>query len=197
MRCALPIVATEATLLLAEIAFRSKGWLEVVPMLVRACLGFLAGASFGCFAGEDSERGKRGCLGRHRKTSGLKDGLELAGADHGIDFGDALLNLVAVALDEAAGDNELFGRARGFVAGHFKDGIDGFLLGGVNEAAGVDDEDFGIFRTGGQTRAGAIKKAHHNLGVHEVFGTAQGNKAHGRARGWGKFAHLSIVLRIE
>ena len=85
-----------------------------------------------------------------------------------MDFHD----FVAVALDEAAGDDELFGRAGGFVAGHFEDGVDGFLLGGVDEGAGVDDEDLGLLRMGGEARAGAVEQAHHDLGVDEVFGAA-------------------------
>ena len=87
----------------------------------------------------------------------------------------------------------LLARAGGFVAGHFEDGVDGLLLGGVDEAAGVDDEDFGVFGAGGEARAGAVEQAHHDLGVDEVFGAAQGNKAHGRGRGWGGFGHMSIV----
>ncbi len=58
------------------------------------------------------------------------------------------------------------------MAGHFEDGVDGLLLGGVNEAAGVDDEDFGVFWTGGEARTGAVQQAHHDLGIDEVFGTA-------------------------
>jgi hypothetical protein len=58
------------------------------------------------------------------------------------------------------------------VAGHFEDGIYGFLLGGVDEGAGINDEDFGFFGMGGETGAGAVEQAHHDLGVYEVFGTA-------------------------
>ena len=59
-----------------------------------------------------------------------------------------------------------------FVAGHFEDGVDGFLLGCVDEAAGVDDEDVGLFGPGGQACAAAIEKAHHDLGVDQVLGAA-------------------------
>ena len=132
-----------------------------------------------------------------REAGGFENGFQFAGADDGVHFGDALLDFVAVALDEAAGDDELFGASRSFVAGHFEDGVDGFLLGGVDEAAGVDDEDFGFFGMGGQPRAGAVEQAHHHLGVDEVFGAAQGNKAHGRGRGWGILAHIAIVPGME
>ena len=112
----------------------------------------------------------RDCGGR--ETGGFKDGFKLASAYYGIDFRDALLDFVAVALDEAAGDDKLFGRAGGFVAGHFEDGVNRLLLGCVDEAAGVDDEDFGFFRVSGEAGAGVIEQAHHDLGIDEVFGTA-------------------------
>ena len=50
-----------------------------------------------------------------------------------------LHDFVAVALDQASGDDEFLGRAGGFEAGHLEDGVDGLLLGGVDEAAGIDD----------------------------------------------------------
>jgi hypothetical protein len=86
------------------------------------------------------------------EAGGFEDGFELAGADYGVDFGDVLLDLVAVALDEAAGDDEALGFAAvgDLVLHHLEDGVDGLLLGGVDEAAGVDDEDFGVFGARGE-----------------------------------------------
>ena len=55
---------------------------------------------------------------------------------------------------------------------HFEDGVDGLLLGGIDEGAGVDDEDFGVFRGVGEARAGAVEQAHHDFRVDEVFGAA-------------------------
>jgi len=140
-------------------------------MLVRTGLGFFAGEGHGGVgAGEDVKgRGLRGGLG---DACGCKDGFKLAGADDGVDFGNGLHDLVAIALDEAAGDDEFAGGAGGFVAGHFQDGVDGLLLGGVDEGAGVDDEDFGVFGAGGEAGSGAVEQAHHDLGVDEVFGAA-------------------------
>ena len=78
-------------------------------------------------------------------TGGIEDRFELAGADDGVDFRDVFLNLVAIALDEAAGDDKLACAALGLVAGHLENGVDRFLLGCVDEGAGVDDEDLGLF----------------------------------------------------
>ena len=65
----------------------------------------------------------------------------------------------------------------GFVAGHLEDGVDRFLLGRVDEGAGVDDEDIGGFGVGGDARAGAVEQAHHDLAVDEVFGAAEADEA--------------------
>ena len=107
-----------------------------------------------------------------RNASRFQNGFKFAGADYGVDFRNVLADFVAIALYEAAGDDELFGRAGGFVARHFEDGVDGLLLGGVDETAGVDDEDLGLFRASGQARAGAVQQPHHHLGIDEVFGAA-------------------------
>jgi len=115
----------------------------------------------GLRAGEDVE-GRRECGGRHRQAGSFKDGFEFAGADDGVHFRDALADFVAIALDEAAGDDEFARPTGGFVAGHFKDGVDRFLLGGVDEAAGIHDEDFCFFRTGSEARAGAVQQTHHD-----------------------------------
>ena len=102
-----------------------------------------------------------------------------------LNFRDVFADLVAVTLDETAGDDELAGAAGGFVAGHFEDGRDRLLLGGVDEGTGVDDEDFGVLGAGGEARAGAVEEAHHDLGVDEVFGAAERDEAHGGGRVWG------------
>ena len=139
------------------------------------------------FAREDAEGRRGGWDGC--EAHGGEDGFELAGADYGVYFRDAFLNFVAIALDEATGDDELAGAARGFVAGHFEDGVDGLLLGGVDEGTGVDDEDFGFFGMGGEAGAGAVEQAHHDLGIDEVFRATERDKAHGRGRRWGRPGH--------
>jgi hypothetical protein len=125
----------------------------------------------------------------------LENGFELAGADDGVDFRDVSPDLVAIALDEAPGDDEFFGAAGGFEASHFEDGVDGFLFRGVNEGAGVDDEDFGVFRAGCEACAGAVEEAHHDLGVDEVFGAAERDEADRWGRFFLRFAHYVSLYR--
>jgi len=128
---------------------------------------------------------------------GARSTKSLAGADDGVDFRDVFLDFVAVALDEASGYDEALCCAGSLVLHHFEDGVDGLLLGGIDEGTGVDDENLGVFGMAGQARTGAVQQPHHDFGVDKIFGAAQRNKAHGwgefRLRGSGKFAHSFIV----
>jgi hypothetical protein len=67
------------------------------------------------------------------------------------------------------------------VLDHLEDGVDGLLLGGVDEAAGVNDDDLGIFGARGEFGSVVVEQAHHDLGVDEVFGAAEGDEAYFRA----------------
>jgi hypothetical protein len=64
------------------------------------------------------------------------------------------------------------------VLDHLEDGVDGLLLGGVDEAAGVDDDDLGVFGSGCELGSVVVEQAHHDLGVDEVFGAAEGDEAY-------------------
>ncbi len=75
-----------------------------------AGLGFFAGANLRVRAGQDGEGRRRDKCGRGVEAGGFEDGFELAGAYDGVDFGDAFLDFVAIALDKATGDDELFAR---------------------------------------------------------------------------------------
>ena len=51
------------------------------------------------------------------------------------------------------------------------------LLGGVDEGAGVDDQDVGVGGVGCNLGAGEVEQAHHDFRVDEVFGAAEGDEA--------------------
>jgi hypothetical protein len=93
------------------------------------------------------------------EARGGEDRFEFAGADYGVYFGDVFLDFVAVSFDEAAGDDDAACLAAVLllVLDHLQDGINGFLLGGIDEAAGVDDDDFGVFGVGRQLSAIMVK----------------------------------------
>src|SRR5271157_2592544 len=176
MSCAPPAVAAEAGTSRSGVLIPTTKSSRRGTGRMGCGAGFLAGMDFGGVAATENVEGGRGrCRGGEAggvKTRRSKDGFKFAGADHSVDFGDALANFVAITLDEAAGDDELLSSSSQLVAGHFENGVDGLLLGGVNEAAGVDDEDFGLFRMSGQPHAGAVEQAHHHLGIDEVLRTA-------------------------
>ena len=74
-------------------------------------------AFFSGISGEDVE-GREGRRGGHLQAGGFKDGFKFAGAYDGVDLGNGLHDFVPIALDEAAGDDELFRPTGGLVAGH-------------------------------------------------------------------------------
>jgi hypothetical protein len=87
------------------------------------------------------------------------------------------------ALDEASGDDQATGFAAGFVAGHFEDGIDGFLLGAGDEGAGIDDNDIGGIGVGSEFGSGLGEHTHHDLAIDEVFGATEAHESYlGRGR---------------
>lgn len=83
-----------------------------------------------------------------------------------------------MAFDEAAGDDEALGATGVFELGHFEDGVDGLLLGGVDEGAGVDDDDVGVFGVSGEFVSFRDEIAHHDFGVDEILGAAETNKTY-------------------
>lgn len=134
--------------------------------------------------GQDRENWAGGLAGEERlrprlKPGGGEDVLELAGADDGVNLRDVPLDLVPVTLDEAAGDDEFLGAAAvgDLVLDHLEDGVDGLLLCGVDERAGVDDENVGIFGHRGELGSAMMKEAHHNFRVDEILRATKGDEA--------------------
>ncbi len=185
---AIPRGAGEASLLLAQVAFRAGGKLRRVfrgavgeaVLMHRGVMAIDGRIGGGCAAGQDGEGGVgvRG-EGGSGEAGGFEDGFEFSGADDGVHLRNVFADLIAVPLHQAAGDDEACGLAALFalVLDHLEDGVDGLLLGGVDEAAGVDDDDVGVFGVGGEFAAGAVEQAHHDFGVDEVFGAAERDEA--------------------
>src|SRR5690606_6444470 len=90
-----------------------------------------------------------------------------------------ICQLRRVALAEAAGDDELFAAALGFLIGELEDRIDRFLFGGVDEAAGVHHDDFGARRVVDVPIAFVEGDAQHHLTVHSVLGAPQTDEMDG------------------
>ena len=67
------------------------------------------------------------------------DLLEVIETDERIDLGDRLLQVAAVLLDHAAGDDQSL-ESFPFASRHLEDRVDRFFLGGVDEPAGIDNK---------------------------------------------------------
>ena len=116
-------------------------------------------------------------VGPELAFAGFEDFFDFAGADHGIHFGDLFADVVAIALDHASGDDQFLRAAEFFVFGHFQDGLHGFLLRGLDEAAGIDDQHVGFAGARREFVAGARENAHHHLAIHEVLRASQADES--------------------
>ena len=76
----------------------------------------------------------------------------------------------------------------------FQDGVDAFLLGGIDEGTGVNDHNIG---GGGIVRnldSAFNERAEHDFGIDKIFGAAEGNKPHAHRLFLG-FRHRADNLR--
>jgi hypothetical protein len=71
------------------------------------------------------------------RRDGREDPGHFARAEHGVDLGDLLAQLVAVALGQAARDDEALADAGLLERGHLEDGVHRLLLGAIDEGARV------------------------------------------------------------
>jgi hypothetical protein len=114
-----------------------------------------------------------------RLTNHLADLGDLIDAHECVDFGQEFRQFVAKALRHAAGNDQRLAPILGLAQfGGLKDGIHAFLLRGVDERAGVDDERVGLSRVVCHLHAPFEQRAEHDLGVHQIFGATQGNQAY-------------------
>lgn len=119
-----------------------------------------------------------------------QDGLQAAGdiavvveAEHTVRLGQRLGELLAVALGHAADGHYGLGSAVILQIVGFQQGIDGVLLGGLDETTGVDDGDIGIGGFLDELPAVRCQAACELLRVHLVTGTAKSDKGDGTAFG--------------
>ena len=109
----------------------------------------------------------------------FSDLLDVPGAQASINFGDVGQEFIAITLHQATRHDELLAGAGFLHGGGFKDGLNAFLLRGVNESAGVHHQDVGLLQLIRDGVALEPQVPQHDLAIHEVLGTAQGHEAHG------------------
>ena len=104
---------------------------------------------------------------------------DLVNADKRIHLGHLGGELLGKPLGHAPGDNQLLARllfAKAPVLMGFENGIDGLLLGRVDERTGVHNEHVGFVRLGGDLHAALQDAAQHHFRVGKIFGTAKADE---------------------
>ena len=107
----------------------------------------------------------------------LDDARHFAGAEDRIDFRDFLLELVAITLGQAPGDDQAPARRLLLQLGHLENRVDRLLLGPIDERTGVDDEHVGAVGFRRDLVARLFGQAKHHLGVDEILRAPEGDEA--------------------
>ena len=122
---------------------------------------------------------------RHQTVEDLRHLRVLGHADDGIDLGDLLGEFLRVTLAETAGDDHALGRIIFLETHQVEDGVDRFLLGTLDESAGIDHQNVRGLRLLGNHKALSPEPPEDHLGIDQVLGTAQTDHVDGdRIHGW-------------
>ena len=102
---------------------------------------------------------------------------DLIETDEGVHFGKFADEVAGKALGKASADDDFGIRALALVAlaGGFQNGVDGLLFSGIDESAGVHDEDIRFGGVGGDFKSLGFCGAEHDFGIDEIFGAAEAN----------------------
>jgi hypothetical protein len=118
------------------------------------------------------------CAGQDR-TEAVRDVGVVVEAQDGVGFGEGFGELFAVPLGEAADCDDGLGAAGVLVVGGREQGVDGILLGGLDEATGVDHHGVCLGGVLDQPEPTGFEPAGQFLGVDIVAGTAQRDQGDG------------------
>ena len=125
---------------------------------------------------------RRGPGGRRGAQQALQ-ALRIAQAHETVQLVQGPGELLAVARDQAAGQQDLLARE---AALQLQGGADGLLLGAGDEAAGVHDHRLGPLRFRHPLQAGALQVGDELFGVHLVLGAAEAFDGEGHGSGEGQ-----------
>ncbi len=106
---------------------------------------------------------------------GFEQARQFVGAEPGVYRRDFQSQFVLIAVRQAARHIHFVHDSRRLGFGVAQDGVDGLLLGPVDEAAGVDDHDLRVvfFRLVRHVVAIAFQLGEKHFRVHQVLGTTQ------------------------
>src|SRR2546425_82961 len=163
----------------AELRDRAEGAAHVAPLGdLHVGVRYLRGEEARCRRVVEVARRRRGrpVVAVRRLTDEVHDAREVRGAEDPVHFGHLPKDLAAVALREAAGDDEASAAPPLLQSRQLQDRRDRLLAGAVDEGARVDDEALGILGPVGEREPGVVERAEHQLGVDLVLGTAEGRE---------------------
>jgi hypothetical protein len=103
------------------------------------------------------------------------NGLVGGAAYNGVHLRDLFLNLAAVALGKAAGNDDLQVRVLLLISAGFQNVFNGFGLGTLDKAAGVHKDDIGFGQIGHSLVPGRQQDVHHHIQIHLILRAAKGN----------------------
>ena len=107
----------------------------------------------------------------------VRDDFALSGKAHDhVCFDEFGFQFFAVSLGQAARDDDAATSSIFFVFCGVHYCCNGFFFGWLDESAGVDDDDIGVFRVVREVVAVELEEVVHALGIDGVFGAAQGDE---------------------
>ena len=106
----------------------------------------------------------------------LHDTAPCSCTDNSIRLGNLIKELLPVTLTEAARHNETAAASRFLVIRHAKNRCNGLFLRGLDECAGVDNQDIRLRRLIGDLNAMLPHNAEHDLRINEVLCTTETDK---------------------
>ena len=103
------------------------------------------------------------------------NGLVGGAAYNGVHLRDLFLDLAAVALGKAAGNDDLQVRVLLLVGAGFQNVFNGLGLGTLDKAAGVHKDDIGFGQISHGLVPGRQQDVHHHIQIHLILRAAKGN----------------------
>ena len=106
-------------------------------------------------------------------ADGLDYRAEAPAAEHAVDLGELGEDLLAVALRQAARDDDLLEPSLFFKLGELEDVLYRLALGALDEGAGIDDDDIDVREVAGYLVARFVEQPEHLLAVDGVLRAAE------------------------
>ena len=111
-------------------------------------------------------------------SNGIRNIVIRTGSKDTINFRQFLQNFFLIALGQTAGHKNLLDSALCLQLRHGQNVVDSLCLGGLNKAAGVDNNEFCAVRVGADLIACLPQQPEHMFGIDLIFGAAKRDHAY-------------------